>query len=233
MNYVMTLSELQTLAGMCRIRSMLLPVGCRQIDRADAVQAVFHLTKREILTPEGTGFRCLPEVRELLRPLQEAERCLLVTDPMQKRPQLLSYYGAGSFTVLSSIPERREEYRIFGCGPKELPSVLLEDDIMPGSKELIGAGSEAVHDILPGMKPEEYYELPGLAVALELLHPITGETLQRAGIFVTTDGPLLVREAKPGVPMEHGAVEALCADWFWRKPDDSCGYLCALDGTDL
>lgn len=233
MNYVMTLSELQTLAGMCRIRSMLLPAGCRRIDRAGAVQAVFQLTEREILVPDGTGFRCLPEVRELLRPIQEAERCLLVTDPIQKRPQRLCYFGAGFFTVLSSIPERREEYRICGCRPADLPAFLLEDGVLPEPEERTNAAPEPVPEILAGMKPEDYFELPGLAVALELLDPVTGDILQRAGIFATTAGLRLAREAKPAVPLENSAVDALYTEWFGRKPDDSCGYLCSFDGTDL
>ena len=182
MNYILTMSELRTLAALLGAQQLLgfagLPLA---LEREEALRGVFSLTQRQLLIPEGESFRCEEGIRRLAERLAAPTACVLFTDCTGMQPQMFCYFQAEQATVVSPVPERDAEYRVFALRRKALLKLLFSDYLPPRDTEP-GSELELSPDLLSSAG-DALYTLPSLGLCTEQLSTELGGRMSCAGVF--------------------------------------------------
>ena len=145
MKYILTVEEVQTLAGMLgaeRFFGFASPSD--RLEREDIVRNVVQLYQRGTLWQDDSGMHCEPRVKELMQTLVSASVATVLFLPQQAH--LCCYGEGGELTVLERIAERPEECKLYSRSLEELWQELAEEYLPEES---------AVAPVAPGQIPEE------------------------------------------------------------------------------
>ena len=148
MNYILTLGEVKTLAGLLGAESFFsMEEEQVELSREDVIQNVFLLTQRGFLTQRDNGFLCEPEIKEMLQQLIRAQHAVVLLIP--ERAQLCCYVTDTKCIVLEKTLERTTEYKL---NAQPLEEVFLQwcppEDVISDQKLEMDT-SELYFDVMP------------------------------------------------------------------------------------
>lgn len=152
MNYILTMDEVKTLAGLLGARAIFSPGENEKgaLTREATVRSVFQLTQRGFLIRGENGFACQPQVRELMGQMLRAAYGIVVLVP--EEAQLFCYVSGEGCVILEMIGERPGEYKLYAQSFRETCEQLCpRADIRSGESPEMNV-SELYFDALPSME---------------------------------------------------------------------------------
>ena len=119
MNYILTIGEVKTLAGMLGARSFFsVEDELTELSRADVIQNVFQLTQRGFLVQQDEGFACEPAIKKMMQQLILAQHAFVLMVP--GKVQLCCYVSDEACIVLEMTAERTKEYKLYAQPLREV-----------------------------------------------------------------------------------------------------------------
>ncbi len=148
MNYILTMGEVKTLAGLLGAQSFF-ETGEQEtvLKREDVIQNVFQLHQRGFLSQTDEGFLCEPEIKRLVQGIVEAERVLVLFSPKQGR--VCCYISAEHCIALETIAERPMEYKLYAQPLKELYEQFCPIEDVDKAEEYEFDLRQLYFDVLP------------------------------------------------------------------------------------
>ncbi|MBE6984374.1 MAG: hypothetical protein E7434_01945 [Ruminococcaceae bacterium] len=148
MNYILTMGELKTLAGLLGAQHFFsLEEQETTLQREDVIQNVFRLHQRGFLTQTDNGFCCEPEIKRLIQVIVDADRAIVLRSP--EEAYLCCYLAGDECTVVEMIAERPMEYKLYSQPLSELCLQLCPMEDLQAMQEYEFDFSQLHFDVIP------------------------------------------------------------------------------------
>ncbi len=151
MNYILTMGQLKTLAGLLGAQSFFsVEQEQAELSREDVIQNVFALTQRGFLVQEGEGFTCESEIKRMMQAIVDARFALVMLAP--QKGSLCCYISDGGCVIIEPIAERPTEYKLYDGDLKEIFDSLCPEEEIAWEQSFEVDFKELYFDVMPDVK---------------------------------------------------------------------------------